>query len=60
MEDDDVRSSRFQNYHRFLFLKVKPDDRITFDAEVLGMTFYELAYKLGDPFTGLMLPNVWP
>ncbi|NNE69868.1 MAG: hypothetical protein HKN29_05830 [Rhodothermales bacterium] len=87
MEDDDLRSSRFQNYHRYLFLKVTPDDRITFDAEVLDMSYYELAYDLGDgysvalgkiwvpfgatpfhhyyggvqgdPFTGLLLPNVW-
>jgi hypothetical protein len=87
MEDDGARSSRFQNYHRFLFLKVTPNDRVTFDAEVLDLSYYELAYSLGggysvaigkiwvpfgatpfhhfyggvqgDPFTGLLLPNVW-
>jgi hypothetical protein len=87
LEDADVRTSQFQNYHRFLFLKVRADDRVTFDAEVLDMSFYELAYEIGagyqvvigkiwvpfgatpfhhfyggvqgDPFTGLLLPNVW-
>ena len=81
------QTQRLRNYHKFLFLKVTPTDRITLDAEVLDLTYYEMAYALsprlslragriwvpfgatpfhhyyggrqGDPFDGLLLPNVW-
>ncbi len=86
-QDGDLRQAQFRNYHRFLFLKVKPDDRLAFDAEVLDLSYYELRYLFwreytvhlgkiwvpfgatpfhhfyggaqGDPFEGLLLPNVW-
>ncbi len=84
---EDVQANRFRNYHKFLFLKVTPDDRFSLDAEILDLSYYELKAKLpadftfsagkiwvpfgatpfhhyygaaqGDPFTGLLLPNVW-
>ncbi len=87
MEDENLRQSSIRNYHKFLFLKVTPTDKITLDAEVLDLSYYEIAYALtsrlnlragkiwvpfgatpfhhyyggrqGDPFTGLLLPNVW-
>ncbi|MBX2819918.1 MAG: hypothetical protein KTR29_09570 [Rhodothermaceae bacterium] len=87
VEEGASRESRFRNYHRFLFLKVTPTEKLTLDAEVLDLTYYEMAYQLsprftlragkmwvpfgstpfhhyyggrqGDPFDGLLLPNVW-
>ena len=87
VEEGASRDRRFRNYHRFLFLKVTPTDKLTLDAEVLDLTYYEMAYKIanrwtiragkiwvpfgstpfhhyyggrqGDPFDGLLLPNVW-
>ena len=86
-ESGSQRDSRFRNYHKFLFLKVTPTDRLTLDAEVLDLSYYEMTYALtgrlnvragkiwvpfgstpfhhyyggrqGDPFDGLLLPNVW-
>ena len=86
-ESGGKRDSRFRNYHKFLFLKVTPTDRLTLDAEVLDLSYYEMTYALtgrlnvragkiwvpfgstpfhhyyggrqGDPFDGLLLPNVW-
>ena len=83
----DAQTSQFRNYHKFLFLKVTPTDRLTLDAEVLDLTYYEMTYNIsrridmrvgkiwvpfgstpfhhyyggrqGDPFDGLLLPNVW-
>lgn len=87
VEEGASRDRRFRNYHRFLFLKVTPTEKLTLDAEVLSLTYYEMAYKVtnrwtlkagriwvpfgstpfhhfyggrqGDPFDGLLLPNVW-
>ncbi len=87
MGDDDLQQKRIRNYHKFLFLKVTPTDKLTLDAEVLDLSYYEMAYEVtsrwhvragkiwvpfgatpfhhyyggiqGDPFTGLLLPNVW-
>ena len=78
---------RFRNYHRFLFLNASPTEKLTLDAEVIDLTYYEIKYALnanyavrfgkiwvpfgatpfhhyyggrqGDPFQGLLLPNVW-
>jgi len=82
-----IQANRFRNYHKFMFLKVTPDDRFTLDAEIIDLSYYELRTELpydlaftagkiwvpfgatpfhhyygavqGDPFTGLLLPNVW-
>ena len=82
-----LNNNKFRNYHKFIFLKVTPTDRLTLDAEVLDLTYYEMRYDLtsaialnvgkiwvpfgstpfhhyyggrqGDPFDGLLLPNVW-
>ncbi len=87
MGEADVEEARLRNYHKFLFLKVTPNDRLTLDAEVLDLSYYELTYEFaagyrvhagkiwvpfgatpfhhyyggaqGDPFEGLLLPNVW-
>lgn len=87
MEDGDLQTKRLRNYHKFLFLKVTPTDKLTLDAEVLDLSYYEMAYAVspkvsiragkiwvpfgatpfhhyygasqGDPFDGLLLPNVW-
>ncbi|MEZ4700409.1 MAG: hypothetical protein R2834_08770 [Rhodothermales bacterium] len=87
MKDEDLQQKQIRNYHKFLFLKVTPTDKITLDAEVLDLSYYEIKYDLtsrlnlragkiwvpfgatpfhhfygarqGDPFTGLLLPNVW-
>jgi hypothetical protein len=87
LENEALQQQSIRNYHKFLFLKVTPTDRITLDAEVLDLSYYEIAYALnsrfnlragkiwvpfgatpfhhyyggrqGDPFTGLLLPNVW-
>ena len=87
VEEGASRDRRFRNYHKFLFLKVTPSEQITLDAEVLDLTYYEMAYQVtdswkfragriwvpfgstpfhhyyggrqGDPFDGLLLPNVW-
>ena len=87
MESGDAQTKSLRNYHKFLFLKVTPTDNLTLDAEVLDLSYYEMAYELsprfniragkiwvpfgatpfhhyygaiqGDPFTGLLLPNVW-
>ena len=87
VEEGASRDRRFRNYHRFLFLKVTPTEQLTLDAEVLDLTYYEMAYQIsdkwsiragkiwvpfgatpfhhyyggrqGDPFDGLLLPNVW-
>lgn len=85
--EDAESSSQFRNYHKFVFLKVTPNDKVTLDAEILDLSYYEIKYQLtnrfeaklgkiwvpfgatpfhhyyggrqGDPFTGLLLPNVW-
>jgi hypothetical protein len=82
-----LQQRQIRNYHKFLFLKVTPTNRLTLDAEVLDLSYYEMGYRLadrwtlragkiwvpfgatpfhhyyggvqGDPFTGLLLPNVW-
>ena len=84
---DGEQANRFRNYHKFAFLKVTPSDKISLDAEILGLSYYEIKAVLpmdftfsagkiwvpfgatpfhhyygaaqGDPFTGLLLPNVW-
>lgn len=78
---------RFRNYHHFLFLKVTPTEKVSLEAEIVDLSFYELKYKItpeldvrvgkilvpfgsspfhhyygarqGNPFQGLLLPNVW-
>ncbi|MFQ5572258.1 MAG: hypothetical protein ACE5G0_21490, partial [Rhodothermales bacterium] len=45
-KEGDVRESRFRNYHKFLFLKVTPNDRLTLEAEVLDLSYYEVKYQL--------------
>ena len=85
--EDAETESQFRNYHRFVFLKVTPSDRVTLDAEIIDLTYYEIKYQLtnrfeaklgkiwvpfgatpfhhyyggrqGDPFQGLLVPNVW-
>ena len=48
---EDVQANRFRNYHKFLFLKVTPDDRFSLDAEILDLSYYELKAKLPADFT---------
>ena len=87
VEDNAPTDHRFRNYHKFLFLKVTPTESLTLDAEILDLSYYEMAYNVtpritlragkiwvpfgatpfhhyyggrqGDPFSGLLLPNVW-
>ncbi len=47
-KEADVQEARVRNYHKFLFLKVTPTDRITLDAEVLDLSYYELQYELAE------------
>lgn len=86
-KETDVQEARLRNYHKFLFLKVKPNDQVSLEAEVLDLSYYEVQYEFaegyrlkvgkiwvpfgatpfhhyyggaqGDPFDGLLLPNVW-
>lgn len=86
-KDNGLQQNRFRNYHKFLFMKVTPSDRLTLDAEILDLSYYEIKAEVGmdftlsagkiwvpfgstpfhhyygavqgDPFTGLLLPNVW-
>ena len=52
------QTQRLRNYHKFLFLKVTPTDRITLDAEVLDLTYYEIAYELTSRFS-LRAGRIW-
>ena len=45
-DDEALRVARFRNYHRFVFLKVTATDRLTLDAEVLDLSYYEIKYEL--------------
>lgn len=78
---------QLKNYHRFVFLKVRPHEKLSVEAEIIDQAFYEIHYRLtpridlrggkiwipfgaspfhhyyggrqGNPFQGLLLPNVW-
>ncbi len=50
METGDERRSSIRNYHKFLFLKVTPNDRLTFDSEVLDLSYYEIQYEFAKAF----------
>jgi hypothetical protein len=52
------RSSQFRTYHKFLFLNVKPDDRISLEAEILDLSYYEIKYKVWREFE-LRFGKIW-
>lgn len=51
-------TGRFRNYHRFLFLNVTPTDKLTLDAEVLDLSYYEIKYALGGNYA-LRFGKIW-
>ncbi|NNE55102.1 MAG: hypothetical protein HKN32_03705, partial [Flavobacteriales bacterium] len=80
-------AAQFRTYHKFLILNVSPIENVSFEAEVLDLSYYELIFHVsekydvrvgkiwvpfgsspfhhyyggiqGDPFSGLLVPNVW-
>lgn len=56
--DSGVRQGELKNYHKFLFLKVTPNDRITLDAEILDLSYYEIRYRF-DKGIELAFGKIW-
>ncbi|NND72090.1 MAG: hypothetical protein HKN43_10970 [Rhodothermales bacterium] len=52
------RTSQFRNYHKFIFLNVKPDDRIALEAEILDLSYYEIKYRVWREFE-LRFGKIW-
>ena len=43
---DDRRTSQIRTYHKFLFLNITPSEKVSLDAEVLDLSYYEVKYEL--------------
>lgn len=46
-----IDRGKLKNYHHFLFLKATPIERVTLEAELIDLAYYELKYALNDQVT---------
>ncbi len=51
-------TEQFRNYHHFLFVKASPYKDISFSAEVLDQSYYEIQYTLS-PRASLKAGKIW-